>query len=269
MLTLWKRIDSRLRGNDKLSGMTNALLFSPCCHSREGGNLLLMKRKNSILTVTPNPSIDQLIDCDSVQSGKPYGLRKKRIVAGGKALNVARALRKLDCPVLSAAILGGDSGAWMKRELRKEGIKLQSFEVPEETRTNVTYVGKDGRTGRSMDAGPSLKLKQEVQFRKHLQKLYPQKSFVVFSGRNANGFSDTFYASCIKDAKKMKLSTVLDTHGPSLFQGLKAGPKIVKPNLKEAEQLLNRKLISMKSIKKAVLEIKKFDVTIVILSLGD
>src|SRR5689334_7901608 len=90
--------------------------------------------KQTIATITMNPSIDQHILIDRLVKDDAIRARDIRRDPGGKGLNVSRALKELGADTLAFAITGGGAGYIVKNLFRERGIELESVEVLEETR---------------------------------------------------------------------------------------------------------------------------------------
>ena len=77
--------------------------------------------------------------------------------AGGKGVNVARALRNLGVPVLAVGLAGGETGKSLQEFLRGEKIPNAFVRVREPTRLNVTVPGpRLGSCDRVIQEGPRL-----------------------------------------------------------------------------------------------------------------
>ena len=63
-----------------------------------------------ILTVTLNAAIDRTVAVPNFRLGQRHRAVEARTMAGGKGVNVARALRLLGRPVIAAGMAGGASG---------------------------------------------------------------------------------------------------------------------------------------------------------------
>jgi len=69
-------------------------------------------------------------------------------------------------------------------------------------------------------------------------------------------------------AKRKKVKTLLDTDGDALREGIEAAPTAVSPNQQEAENLLNRALVTRNHFLDAVARIRAMGPDMVALSLG-
>ena len=186
--------------------------------------------RGHVLTVTLNPAIDKTV------RGK-----KTILSAGGKGINVSRALNSLGIKNIATGIIGGKAGNLIISRLKKEKIKNDFFRIKKETRTNLTAIGPgSGRISRKIGEGPKVTASEFAGFKKKFRSLLEGCAFAVFSGANANGLPDSAYAELIKIAAKKGIKAALDTRDAPLMQGLKARPFLVKPNLEEAERVKGR-----------------------------
>ena len=79
--------------------------------------------KNFVLTVTLNPAVDEIFKVKKHRTAPGWILGEQRSCAGGKGINVARALTRLGTPVVATGLLGGITGQFIVEELRREKIK--------------------------------------------------------------------------------------------------------------------------------------------------
>ena len=61
---------------------------------------------------------------------------------------------------------------------------------------------------------------------------------VIFAGSLPRRVPEDWYAAALREARKLKLSTVLDSEGEPLRLGLAGEPDLVAPNQQEAEELV-------------------------------
>lgn len=230
-----------------------------------------------ILTVTVNPAVDVTVISPPSGPGGRSRLRMRCstnssglvLSAGGKGVNVARALRNLGAPVLAAGIAGGETGNFLQRSLRKENIPVVFLGVQGPTRLNVTVLGSRlGGGTRVIQEGPRLTPKEirhfEIEYRRWLRR----SRWVVLCGRNAVGAPVDWYARLIHLARKEGVPAAVDTSGAALAAALKARPFLIKPNLEEAEAVVHRRLNSLARIKEALRHFHSRGVRVVLLSLG-
>jgi fructose-1-phosphate kinase PfkB-like protein len=66
--------------------------------------------------------------------------------------------------------------------------------------------------------------------------------FVVLSGSLPRKVETTFYADAVRDLSRRDVRVVLDSEGEPLRFAVEAGPYLVSPNQREAEQLVGQEL---------------------------
>ncbi len=219
----------------------------------------------SILTVTVNPAVD--LTFSVLRSTNSSGLV---LSAGGKGVNVARALRALRVRALAVGLAGGSAGELLQKLLREERIPAKFLGAERSTRLNVTVLGpRPGQCSRVLGEGPRLTPREirrfEIQYRRWLRR----SSLVVLCGRNAVGAPVEWYARLVRLARQENVPAALDSSGAALAAALKAKPFLVKPNRAEAEEILRCRINSPAEIKSAVRRFHDRGVHIVLLSLGE
>jgi tagatose 6-phosphate kinase len=225
--------------------------------------------KKIILTVTLNPAIDKTVFVCDFKKGKDFRESSLFASAGGKGVNVSRVLTFLGQANIATGFLGGTNGLYIKRSLSQEKIKYSFLPIQGQTRMSLTIIDPVSKNiTRVLERGPLVSKKEIALFKERFRKLLSFARCAVFSGRNIPGRGEDFYAQLVSIAKKKDVFTILDTSGAALSAGLRALPHMIKPNLKEAEYILKRKLVSQKSLPEAVLRLYGLGVKIVALSMG-
>jgi tagatose 6-phosphate kinase len=196
-----------------------------------------------IITVTMNASVDKRYHVERLVPGSVMRVASCRSTAGGKGLNVARALRRLGAEVTATGIAGGRNGEFILRELEALGIGRDFAPCTGESRccVNVVEAGT-GRQTEFLEPGPTVGRDVLKDFLSRLGRLAERAEAVVVSGSLPSGVPQVFYAHVISLAKASGARVILDVSGPALPAALPAGPDLVKPNLEEAGELLGRRL---------------------------
>jgi 1-phosphofructokinase family hexose kinase len=159
--------------------------------------------------------------------------------AGGKGLNVARALRRLGVPVVCTGFVGGRNGAQIVDELTKEEILNDFVRIREESRTSVAVLDPISDQYTEVNEwGPAVAEDELDALREKLAYLTQGAAFVVFAGSLPRGVDADFYAESIREMSRRQVLTVLDSEGEPLRLGVRAEPYLVAPNVREAESLV-------------------------------
>ena len=90
-----------------------------------------------IATVTLNPAIDKSVTVRGFEIGKTNRGEVDRVDAGGKGINVAKALKRLGSAVCALGLVAGSNGRFILDALSAEGIPADFVHVPGETRVNL------------------------------------------------------------------------------------------------------------------------------------
>ncbi len=236
--------------------------------NRDRSNL---KNENvpNILTVTVNPAIDKMAAVRNFNAGHDHREEDICVTAGGKGINVSRAVKILGGATTATGFAGGAAGAYIRNMLDEEGIENDFYRISEETRTNLTIIDPArNKVTRVLERGPLVTLGEVRMFKRKCALLLRGRDYAVFSGSNANGAPPSLYRELIELAHGKGVRTALDTSGNPFVQGLGARPFLVKPNLEEAEAVVRSPLRSLRRIKKALGYFLDRGVRIVIISLG-
>ena len=93
-----------------------------------------------ILTVTLNAAIDRTVAVPSFRQGNRHRAVEASTAAGGKGVNVARALKLLDRPVIATGLAGGPTGARLMERMAEESILTDFTWIAGESRTNLAVI---------------------------------------------------------------------------------------------------------------------------------
>ena len=162
-------------------------------------------------------------------------------MAGGKGVNIARALRMLGSPVIDTGLAGGASGTRLLDHLREESVLTAFTRIAGETRTNLAVV--DPTTGEQTeinDRGPEISEQETERFIERLLYLARGASICVLAGSVPPGVSEDVYFRLVTELRALGVLTVLDADGEHMRAGLRGEPAVVAPNLGEAEEAVGQ-----------------------------
>ena len=110
-----------------------------------------------ILTVTLNAAIDRTVAVPNFRLGRRHRAVESRTVAGGKGINVARALSLLGRPVIAAGFVGGPTGTRVLEGLREESVLTDFTRIAAETRINLAVIDPtSGEQTEINERGPAV-----------------------------------------------------------------------------------------------------------------
>ena len=196
-----------------------------------------------IVTVTLNAAIDRTLTVPNFQLGQRHRASQGLTLAGGKGINVARALKRLDVPVVATGLAGGRTGTRIVEELTSEAILNDFVRIADESRTSTAVVDPTAATYTEINEwGPHVEPEELAMLLDKISYLARGADMVVFAGTLPRGVSDGFYAEAIRDLNRRNVPAVLDSEGPPLRLGVEAEAFLVTPNQREAEGLVGQEL---------------------------
>ncbi|MFC4494344.1 1-phosphofructokinase family hexose kinase [Streptomyces ovatisporus] len=110
----------------------------------------------TILTVTPNPSLDRTYEIPGLARGAVLRAGADRVDPGGKGVNVSCALTAAGRRTIAVLPLGGPEGALLARLLEERGIEVAGVPVRGSTRVNISLAEPNGTLTKINAPGPEL-----------------------------------------------------------------------------------------------------------------
>jgi 1-phosphofructokinase family hexose kinase len=223
-----------------------------------------------IITVTLNAAIDKSLSVPNFRLGRRHRTVEQRTMAGGKGVNIARALKALGQPVIATGMAGGATGTRIVEELTAESILNDFVRIREESRTNTSVLDPtDGQQTEINERGPSVSEHEVELFRDKLLYLARGAAIVVFAGSIPRGVDADIYATLIRELQRTGVTTVIDADGDPLHQSVRAEPDVVSPNVLEAEELVGHEFNDDSERSLAVREIVALGAREAIMTLPD
>jgi 6-phosphofructokinase 2 len=222
-----------------------------------------------ITTVTLNPSLDRTINVNGLKVGESNRWSSLRSYAGGKGIDVSRAVHEMDGQTVAYGFIGGSEGRMLEILLDEEGVLFSFTPVEQSTRTN--FIINDSRKRQQTiinAAGPHISKKELDRFLDKLRRISPPPDVMVISGSVPPGVPVDIYYSIIMETKRSKVRTILDATGQWLSEGIKAKPRLIKPSVREAEELLDTELPTEEAIIKAAFDLVDMGIETAVISRG-
>jgi 1-phosphofructokinase family hexose kinase len=192
-----------------------------------------------IITVTLNAAIDKTLAVPNFRLGRRHRAVEQTAMAGGKGVNVARALRALGQPVIATGVAGGPTGTRIVEHLTEEGILNDFVRIREESRTSTAVVDPtSGEQTEINERGPQVSAGELELFVDKLLYLAKGAAVCVFAGSLPRGVDAGLYGRLIEEMRRLGVTTVIDSEGEPLLVATRKAPDVVSPNEIEAEGLV-------------------------------
>jgi 6-phosphofructokinase 2 len=220
-----------------------------------------------VYTVTLNPAVDRTLFVERLEPHESNRIRHEARYAGGKGIDVSRALVAMGVPTLALGFVGGFDGKEFEGRLLNEGVACEFTRISGEIRTNVIiHDEQSGQETALLAQGPEIQPVELMDFIERLERL-PEARFLVVSGSLPRGLTPSVYRRIVQVGNDRGIRTVLDASGEALRHGIRARPTIIKPNRAELAELAGRELADIPDIVEFCRSLRE-QVGIVLVSLG-
>jgi 1-phosphofructokinase len=224
-----------------------------------------------ITTITFNPAVDKTVEIENFEAGTVNRVSSVRMDAGGKGINVSKVVQSLGGKSRAVGFLGGSTGEFIKESLDRLKLENDFVFVEGETRTNLKIIDSIKKSNTDInEAGPGIYFQDIEKLKKVTFSRVDGNSVVVFSGSVPENVDKGIYGQWITKAKELGAKTILDADRDLLKYGIKAGPYLVKPNIRELEMLFERKIYDVKEAERLARSlIDSYGIEMVVISLGE
>jgi 1-phosphofructokinase family hexose kinase len=210
-----------------------------------------------IVCVAGNPSIDKLFEVNRLHHGDIH--RPDHFVAlpGGKGIHVAQVAKALGGQAIVTGILAGHAGRWIVDQLAAEGVDGRFVWGEGETRSSLSVADREtGCLTEFYEAGSPSNPEEWGHLERLTSDLLPLASWLALAGSMPPGTPDDGFSRMIALAHEAGVPTALDSRSDGLAQTLSARPTVVKINVHEAAELLDRLIEGVEQVKRAAFEIR-------------
>jgi 1-phosphofructokinase len=222
----------------------------------------------TIVTVTPNPSLDRTLEVDALHRGEVVRAHAVRTDPGGKGVNVSRALVANGHPSRAVLPLGGPDGEVLASLLHDLGIEVAAVPIADAIRSNVTVVEPDGTVTKVNAPGPQLVPLEVEALVARAVEAADGADWVVASGSLAPGMPSDLYARLGAAVEAVGTRFAVDSSGPALGAVLGAHPQVLKPNEDELSEVTGSAPRTLGEVVLAAEELRDRGVGTVLVSLG-
>ncbi len=216
-----------------------------------------------IYTMTLNPALDYDIYLDNLKKGKLNLSKKINFRAGGKGINVSIMLKNLENSSCNLGYVAGFTGKYILDSLNEMKIDNKFITINGITRINIKINDEIDETE---IAGTSPKINEnDLDELKNYLKNLNEDDILVLSGSIPSSLNPSIYKEF---SLSTKAKTVLDTRGNLLLQNIHNN-LLIKPNIKELEDVFSVKIESDEQIYNLCQEFINKGVENVLVSMGN
>lgn len=190
-----------------------------------------------MLVVCLNPTMDRQVFVDEVTLGSVSRATSNRRLAGGKAVDVCRAMAAhgVVAPLLVALPARHDDYLEL---LAGEGIPATLHEVPGDLRETIVLYEGSGRATVINGQGQQVTPEVWADITSELVTRAGLEDWVVLSGSFPPGVTGADVHDLVASLRRAGAKVAVDTGPAWLREALPARPDLITPNLAEAQQAL-------------------------------
>jgi 6-phosphofructokinase 2 len=190
-----------------------------------------------IITLTINPAVDVSTSVKKMVPFTKMRCAQAHRDPGGGGINVARILKRLGIDATAVYPAGGSTGQLLATLVEREAVRSIVIPALNDTREDITIFDETTREQfRLVFPGAPLSDVEWQECLGSIARIKPPPAFVIASGSLPAGVPHDFYGR-VAQASKAHSKIIVDTSGPFLKAALEAGVYLIKPNLREFQEL--------------------------------
>ena len=222
-----------------------------------------------IVTLTINPAVDVSTSVTKMVPFTKMRCAEAQRDPGGGGINVARVLKRLGFEATAIYPAGGATGQTLAALVEREAVRSIIIPTSKDTREDITVFDETSKEQfRLVFPGASLSEFEWQQCLDTVARLSPQAALVIASGSLPPGVPANFYGRVVR-ASKGAAKVIVDTTGASLRAALEEGVYLIKPNLREFQELAGISCADEQSLLEAGRRLfNRYRIDIIALSMG-
>ena len=183
-----------------------------------------------IITITLNPAFDVHCSAEHFEACHENLATITEREAGGKGVNISRALTMNGVDNLALLAVGDANGADFCRELDKDGMTYEAIELEGRIRENITIHTKDAPETRLSFTGFATDESLLAKFEEKLLPMLESGDIVTFTGSVPSGISMAAVKGFIAKIKNTGAKVVIDSRSFKKDDLIETKPWLIKPN---------------------------------------
>ena len=188
---------------------------------------------NKIITITANPAFDLHYALDTFTPGKENYVTSMICHAGGKGVNISRALIKNGYESTAFVISGNENGDAYEQSLKSDGIRFTSIRTDGRIRENITLHPAGAAETRISFDSFSVTGRAFDRLVSSVMPLIGKDTYVAFCGRLPKGIPVALITGFLTGMKNAGAKLTVDSNSMPPEAIKKVKPWLIKPNEQE------------------------------------
>ncbi|SPT68252.1 Tagatose-6-phosphate kinase [Anaerobiospirillum thomasii] len=219
-----------------------------------------------IYTVTSSPSLDLIVSLSStLESGGNFRAIEEELRPGGKGINISIMLKNLGCNSTALGFVAGFSGDELMRMTMASGINTGFIRV-RRGRTRINIRIKDTKETKINGLGPTV-TSDDINYLINKIKIIKENDILVLAGMVPPSLPQDIYRTFFENIKA-GTKVIIDTPPDVFAPLLELKPFLVKPNLYELQDFLQKELSDNDKVIEAARAIRDKGAQNVLVSMG-
>ena len=220
-----------------------------------------------IITLTLGPAFDMHCHADRLVLDHENLVHMDLCQAGGKGVNISRALVNNGTANLALLVLGQENAHSFMQGLDADGVTYEAITVPGRIRENITIHTGATETRISF---PGFRVEPHVlpQVEEKLLALADDDTVVTMTGRVAEGMAVADVIAMLRKAAAKGAKIVVDSRSFSLEDLKDLKPWLIKPNQEEISAYLGREISSLEQTLAEAKALHEAGIANVMISMG-
>ncbi|MBQ2768183.1 MAG: hexose kinase [Clostridia bacterium] len=221
-----------------------------------------------IITLTLNPAFDMHCRMEDFVPGHENLADITAVEAGGKGVNISRALVRCSVENTALVVLGTENSDAFERALSADGIAYTAIAVPGRIRENITLHPDHAPETRISFRGFSADQSLLAQVEALLDTQIEGDSVLTFTGSLPSGISAADARSFLCRMKAKGAKIVIDSRSFTLEDIAAVHPWLIKPNEEEIAMYTSMAVTDLRSAAAAAMQLQQSCAENVMISLG-
>ncbi len=223
-----------------------------------------------LLSITPNPAVDRTLTVRGFRTSEVTRIAAIHEAAGGKGLNVVRAVQTLGQRVRAVAPLGGVAGRRVAELAADEHMDARWVWLEAgETRTCQIVLDPDAPDTLVLnEQGPRMSPDDWQEFAEVVRAEAQTAQALASSGSLPPGVTPDLFIDLLTDVIEQGTPVWLDTSGAALARALDLPLGLLKVNMHELGTALDTQLKSMREVIDAAVTVLRRGPAAVVVTLG-
>lgn len=220
-----------------------------------------------ILTITLNPAFDVHLSVENFRVGAENYANSRTRQAGGKGVNISRALAANGIENTAFVLLCEDGADEFGRRLNSDGVKFIYGLADGAIRENMTIHSGSSETRISLE-GSGITDADVSRLFGRAEEASDDDTVIAFAGRLPQGLDREAILSALRHISASGIKLAVDSNSLSSEDIIKIKPWLIKPNENELSALIGKTLSGIGEISLAAEELCGKGIGNIIASLG-